>query len=492
MLAASLIAILSSACHAPLTQLVVVVESDLAPAQIARVRLEIDDERHEVSVSGAGAQGLPFSFGVRARDGHADQTVTIAATALDDDDAITVSTRAIVPFVRGETRRVVLRLEAGCIGRTCADGQTCRAGLCEALAISVADLDPVAPGDELRDLPPFPDAADAGVDAGPSCTPSCAPDETCTREGCRCGARATCGADALCDEGECVPWPRSCDAIGRGPGCDLVAMPGGTFSMGDEEAATSGGTGAFPEQPGVRVSPFVIDAYEVSVARFRAFWDAGHPAPSAPVAYPGGRTIALDGPVVDPIDRELEPECNWSDTPGALEAHPMDCVTWSTALAFCAWDGGRLPTEAEWEFAARGHTLGGLAPRRDFPWGDEAPSGTEGGGCDRAQAFVCAGRDGAWTREVGSFAGVAGVFDQIGNVGELTADHYDFYGVGEGNCWRGTMPLDPLCRRTGEGLEVTVRGAGYPAVFISTLMSAARGSIATDGAYPAIGFRCVR
>ncbi|AKF07820.1 formylglycine-generating enzyme family protein [Sandaracinus amylolyticus] len=486
MLAASLIALVASACHSPVTQLIVVVESDLDASRIARVRLEIDDERRDVDVTAAG---LPFSFGVRARDEHADQSVTIAAAALDDADAIVVGARAIVPFVRGETRRVVVRLEASCVGRACGDAMTCRAGTCVALAIPVAELDRVAPGDELDDLPPFPDA---GVDAGPTCTPACTHDETCTHEGCRCGERATCGEAALCDRGECAPWPRSCDAIGRGRGCELVAMPGGTFAMGDEEAASSGGTGAFPVQPGVRVSPFVIDAYEVTVARFRAFWDAGHPAPSAPVAYPGGRSLALDGPVVDPLDRDFEPQCNWSATPGALEAHPMNCVTWSTALAFCAWDGGRLPTEAEWEFAARGHALGGLAPGRDFAWGDEPPDGAAGGRCDRAQAFECAGDDDAWTREVGAFAPVAGVFDQIGNVTEFTADHYDFYGVGEGGCWRGTMPLDPLCRRTGEDLEVTVRGGGYPALFVSSLMGAARGALESDGAYPAIGFRCVR
>jgi formylglycine-generating enzyme required for sulfatase activity len=61
----------------------------------------------------------------------------------------------------------------------------------------------------------------------------------------------------------------------------------------------------------------------------------------------------------------------WTDAPGANENLPMNCVDWYDVFAFCAWDGGRLPTEAEWNSAAAG---GG--DQRDYPWGNTTPDGT--------------------------------------------------------------------------------------------------------------------
>jgi formylglycine-generating enzyme required for sulfatase activity len=59
----------------------------------------------------------------------------------------------------------------------------------------------------------------------------------------------------------------------------------------------------------------------------------------------------------------------WTDAPGANEDAPMNCVNWYEAFAFCAWDGGRLPTEAEWEYVAAGGS-----DNRLFPWGSTLPS----------------------------------------------------------------------------------------------------------------------
>ncbi|MDQ3037769.1 MAG: hypothetical protein M3Y87_35575, partial [Myxococcota bacterium] len=110
-------------CHAPLTQVVVVVESDLASVDIARVRVEIGPAgaptsertvRIAEAPSGPGESGLPFSFGLRARVGREGEQVLVRVAALDESGAVTVRTRALVPFVRGETRRVVLHLERAC------------------------------------------------------------------------------------------------------------------------------------------------------------------------------------------------------------------------------------------------------------------------------------------------------------------------------------------------------------------------------------------
>ncbi len=120
---------------------------------------------------------------------------------------------------------------------------------------------------------------------------------------------------------------------------------------------------AFP----ATVSDFRLDRYEVTVARFRRFAAAYSPAlvPSG-----GGRDPN------DPSDLGWDPAWNallpadahalteglkcdaflqtWTDEPDANELNPINCVTWYEAFAFCAWDGARLPTEAEWNFAASG------------------------------------------------------------------------------------------------------------------------------------------
>lgn len=490
---------LALGCQSPPTQLIVVVDSDVA--ELASVDVEVRGEgrtesfsrRIVAGVPGADEARVPFSFGLRSVSGTG--TATVVAQGRDGAGAVVVTTRATLPFVRGEARRAIVRLERACATQweTCeADGGTCRDGACADPAVDASQLDPIAPGTELDMLPPFP--ADGGVDGGPTCTPGCDPDETCTTEGCRCGALAACGEASLCDEGACVPWPRSCDAIGRGVGCDVIAIPGGTFTMGDEDAFASGATGAHPEQPAITVGAVRLDVYEVTVARFRAFWSAGHPPPGAPVPYPGGRTVSVAA-VREPASTTVDPRCNWSAAAADRELHPINCVARDTALAFCAWDGGRLPTEAEWEHAARGRAVGDRVPGRDYPWGSEVPVG-DAVSCDRAQAFGCPGDDGASTRRVGSFERVDGLHDLAGNVAELTADDFDLYGVGPAMCWRGAPQTDPLCRVTTGTPDTVFRGGAFSTAegrddVAGELLSAARFAVPRDEAYVVTGVRCV-
>lgn len=155
-----------------------------------------------------------------------------------------------------------------------------------------------------------------------------------------------------------------------------------------------------------------VDSYEVTVARFRRYWDAGHRAPHHPVAFPGGtwRIRQADTHVVN-LQLGAEGPCNWSEHPSNREAHPMNCLPAEVAVGFCAWDGGRVPEEEEFQDIAwnmPGVTSG------EFPWGDTF---TE---CASFQTGPCRGDDGARTRRVGSFPPHGGaLYDLFGNVGEV-------------------------------------------------------------------------
>ncbi len=153
-----------------------------------------------------------------------------------------------------------------------------------------------------------------------------------------------------------------------------------------------GSTGDFPEQVDerpqhtVHLDAFWIDRTEVTNARYRLCVEAGACA---------------------------EPEC-WDDDALNAPDQPVVCVTWRDAVGYAAWAGGRLPTEAEWEKAARG-TDGRL-----YPWGDGAPD------CERANYNRCVGLP----LPVGSLPGGAspyGVLDMAGNVHEWVSDRYGKY-----------------------------------------------------------------
>jgi len=165
----------------------------------------------------------------------------------------------------------------------------------------------------------------------------------------------------------------------------MVVIPAGKFLMGsgeeDKQAVAS-------EKPArlIHLDAFAIDILPVTVAQYRAFCVAtGHPMPAEPV-------------------------WGWHDT------HPIVNMSWYDADAYCTWTGKRLPTEAEWEKAARG------ADGRLYPWGEAwDPS--------RGHCLLDAAHE-AGTVPVGSYpAGASpyGVLDMAGNVWEWCADWYDPY-----------------------------------------------------------------
>jgi formylglycine-generating enzyme required for sulfatase activity len=204
-------------------------------------------------------------------------------------------------------------------------------------------------------------------------------------------------------------------------------------------------------------------------------------------------TVALDAFWIDKteVTQGQYAQCvgaGYCDEPGCQEEGqattadlPVVCVTWDQAAAYCAWVGGRLPTEAEWEYAARGTT------RRLYPWGDEF-DGTRLNYCDvncelgkRDETF-----DDGYARSapVGSYpAGASwiGALDMAGNVWELVAD------------WHGNYSPDRQVNPRGpaSGGRRVARGGSWHAS-PDHVRSALRTHVGATQAIDHAGFRCVR
>jgi len=202
---------------------------------------------------------------------------------------------------------------------------------------------------------------------------------------------------------------------GAEPALDLVAIPGGAFVMGD-------GSGEPDEAPKtVRVAPFRIMRHEVTNARFASFvsatgWTTDAEAAGAGYLWSGRWGLAAGADWRHPGGR--------NSTIDDKATHPVVQVSARDAAASCAWAGLRLPSEAEWEFAARG------ADGRRYAWGNETPEQGAGARANFGTVACCAADapDGYHhTAPVGSYPGGAspfGVLDKAGNVWEWTASRF--------------------------------------------------------------------
>ena len=238
----------------------------------------------------------------------------------------------------------------------------------------------------------------------------------------------------------CGSLAPTCGALGNVPCCESPVVSGGTFYRGHDVAADM----AYNDMSRpATVSSFRLDKYEVTVGRFRQFVVAGLGTQANPPATgAGARTLngmasqggwdptwnAILAADTTALVAAVKCDANrktWTDTPGTGENRPMVCITWYEAMAFCAWDDGFLPTEAESMYAASGGSL-----QRAYPWSSPAGSTTidctvtnYGGTNWPTTACVGAGAD-----NVGSVSpagdGVWGQADLVGNVWEWALDWY--------------------------------------------------------------------
>ena len=241
-----------------------------------------------------------------------------------------------------------------------------------------------------------------------------------------------------------------CGGIGITAEPGMVLIPGGEFSRGRTYDWPDTKLPWYPnplkdDTPvrKIQLDPFYMDEAEVTNERYAAF--------------------------VKATRHKLPYQWAKGEIPKGLEKHPVVNVSWDDATAFCAWDGKRLPTEAEWERACRGGAEGKM-----YPWGDTNPTtrqavfSTDGGA-----AAVC-------TKERNEF----GLCDIIGNVWEWTADWYDrnYYEVAP-----DSNPPGPV-----KGIYRVLRGGSWfdqPQLFLTcSYRSWARQAERS----PTIGFRCVK
>jgi formylglycine-generating enzyme required for sulfatase activity len=268
--------------------------------------------------------------------------------------------------------------------------------------------------------------------------------------------------------------------------CGLsVFVPGGTFLR-------NGADSRYP----TTLSPYRLDKYEVTVGRFRHFvaaWEAGwrppsgsgkhtHLASGTGLTGETGWSSQWTAKLPDYTNTygyvyswdwylrannpNVTPRQTWTSQPGANERKAQNNLDWYSLYAFCIWDGGFLPTEAEREFAASG------GPREyDYPWGNQNPFGRVVANGATAVADV---------GSLPSGNGLWGHSDLIGNVYEWVLDHFANYTTG--------AATDPLL--VAFGSSASIRGGGYSSNWV---MGHSRNQLVRNtGLRADVGGRCAR
>jgi formylglycine-generating enzyme required for sulfatase activity len=239
------------------------------------------------------------------------------------------------------------------------------------------------------------------------------------------------------------------DAGIDGGAIEMVEVPAGSFMMGCNVAVDNECGGDENPYHSVTVPSFKIDKYEVTVGNYQKCVDAG-------VCTPAGAGS----------------KCNYGVT--GRDYHPINCVNWNQAKAYCAWIGKRLPSEAEWEKAARG------TDGRKYPWGKSNLD------CDHAVMSVSPCSN-SGTQPVGSKPlGVSpyGALDMIGNVWEWVEDwfHDSYNGAPtDGSAW--VVPA---------GSDRVVRGGSWANRLTYDLRASRRVGDVPSSSCVDCGFRCAQ
>ena len=256
----------------------------------------------------------------------------------------------------------------------------------------------------------------------------------------------------------------------------MALVPGGHFFMGSDDDLPA-------ERPAHKVTlhAYCMDKLEVTANAYRACSDRGD-CKRAGLTNKWSDITGKDSRTYDPLCNANEP---------SRGNHPINCVDWNMADRFCKAEGKRLPTEAEWEFAARG------SDGRKFPWGDAPPS--------TKLLNACGGECASWGRKhgaplesmfpdadawattapVGSFpAGSSrwGIQDLVGNVWEWVADFYAPYADADQD--------DPLGPATGA--TRAMRGGSWNGSYADWVRPTFRFHDAVDTRSHGVGFRCAK
>ncbi len=325
--------------------------------------------------------------------------------------------------------------------------------------------------------------------------------QTCSPSGVWSTVAACAGVTPVCNAATntCVARP-SCIGLGYtcGPGgnldcCGSGVVPGGSFYRGYDGVTPGYTSTAYP----ATVSDFRLDLFEVTVGRFRKFVAAYSQSMIAAGAGKNPNNAADTG-WATAWNAQLETNATtltaaiscdgsptWSDTPGdkTAESRPINCIDWFEAEAFCIWDGGRLPTEAEWNYVASGGS-----EQRVYPWGNTAPPASPlyaayncayptalGGTCSGILNIAPAGSfnlgNGKWSDA-----------DLAGNIEEWVVDSFGVYPVPCTNCSASFS--------AGSSGQV-LRGGSY-SQDASTILASVRDVDGAGDHYPTHGARCAR
>lgn len=291
----------------------------------------------------------------------------------------------------------------------------------------------------------------------------------------------------------CMGLPTTCGPGANESCCRAEVVPGGRFYRSYD------GVGNSDMRNPATVSEFVLDVYEVTVGRFRAFVNAGLGTQGNPPKAVGdagvhprlpgsGWDAVWNGDLAESTTALIDHvRCDatyqtWTDIPGANENKAMNCVSWYEAMAFCIWDGGYLPTESEWNYAASGGD-----EQRVYPWAN--PAGTTSIDCVHANYYA--------NNPVGAYC-VDGMIGGVSRVGTPEGDGKWKHADLAGNVWEWVLDwydvyLNPCddCANLMQTVNRVFRGGSF-GDYAAVLRGAYRFSSEPSARDRTLGFRCAR